>query len=747
MDRARQRGRRSAVLTTATLAVLAPLSLGGGHPLAVQAAGTQLFTVGAASQGYAPPAHGASLAPFLASDPADCAPAPGDTAVYNGSRLFAFEEPYVDQMHSGHYDLGDPYLDCNHDGRWDGNYLGGGANAPRFYDRVIDSPSAQAVAIGNGSTTIAIEVLDHEGLFNVYQAEIRARVVSDLQAQHVTPPDAIFISSTHDESAPDSIGLYGPTAVSSSVNQYWTEQWLVPNAALAIENAVRGMQPANLRFAEPREGDNLRQCFSSYPFIDDQLMPSFQAVAADGHVIATLADISQHSETLGFNGGSDPDPGAPPGMGTVTLDQERTWVSADWQHWFRTKLEADYPGSVAIDMAGSVGSNETPQVFGTSLSRTPQQFVDASHPAGCRTLFTAAGSPVPLGYFSETKTLGEQLAVSVEGGFPAGSEPPFATDTTIRGARADVCVEVSNTLFQAAGAAGVFAARPVYTAHCTVAVPTVSTGTTAGTELLTEVAAFQVGDGSFISVPGEVFPFTFLRGFVGPQDMPFPQYGMPQWPLPHMHTPYRFVDGLGEDMSGYIFPQGNGVGVPGEYPTTNPQANSTDRFGCGHSDDSEAASSSAADAIANVLVPLMDTTFAATSENVVQGRYILPGGTLSRDPLGGPEVKCSVDATFTPSGPALGVWRADGTVLQPAQWMTLSGRPQAVPDRNTRGWMDADGTRHWLDVFPDIAGAPVAVTPPSAVPEAPLPVLLLAAAAIVAGVVLLRRHRRGVPPQ
>ena len=707
----------------------------------VRAATTPPFRVGAASQSLAPPAFGASLAPFLSSDPADCLP-PGNT-VYSGPRHFAFEEPYVDQQNDGHYDLGDPFLDCNHDGRWDGNYLGGGGNAPRLYTRVADAPSAQAIAVGNGSSTIVIEVLDHEGLFNVYQAEIRNRVAADLAARGLPAPNGIFISSTHDESAPDSIGLYGPNAVSSSVNQYWTEDWLVPHAALAIENALGAMRPANIRFAEPVQPANLRQCFSSYPFIDDQLIPSFQAVDAGGHVIATLADISQHAETLGFDGGSQADPGAPASMGTVSLDEEATWVSADWQHWFRDKLQSDYPGSVAIEMAGSVGSNETPQVFSQAISRTPQQYVDASHPAGCRTLYTAEGTEVPLGYFSETRALGEQLAAAVESGFPRGAEPPFSSSSAIRGARADVCVEVTNALFKAAGAAGVFAARPVYTDNCTVVLPVAPNGSTEGTELLTEVAAFQVGDGSFISIPGEVFPFTYLRGFVGPQDMPFPQYGMPQWPMPHMHTPYRFIDGLGEDMAGYIFPQGNGVGVPGEYPTTNPQANSTDRFGCGHSDDSESASSTAADAIAGALVPLMDATFGGAAEDVVEGRYILPDGTLSRDPLGGPEVKCAVDTRFAPKGPAVGVWRSDGTVLRPAAWMSLSGRPQTAPDRNTRGWIDGPGKRHWLDVFPDISGAPTSVTPPANVPEAPLAPLLLVAGMAVVGAVLLRRRGGG----
>ena len=102
-------------------------------------------------------------------------------------------------------------------------------------------------------------------------------------------------------------------------------------------------------------------------------------------MIATLASVSQHDESLGFNGGSQLDPGAPT---ATTLDQENLWVSADWVYWFRTALEQTY-GGVGIEMAGSVGSVETPEVFSAALSRTPQKFIDESHPAGCRTLFDA----------------------------------------------------------------------------------------------------------------------------------------------------------------------------------------------------------------------------------------------------------------------------------------------------------------------------------------------------------------------
>src|SRR6516162_3077757 len=115
------------------------------------------FRVGAAVQSFAPPVRGKAPG----GDPADC----DHTGTFNGPRQFAFEEPYVDLQHDGHYDPGDPYKDCNGNGRWDGNLLGGGSDTPRFYDRVADSVTARAMVVASGHRTIAVEVLDQEGVF------------------------------------------------------------------------------------------------------------------------------------------------------------------------------------------------------------------------------------------------------------------------------------------------------------------------------------------------------------------------------------------------------------------------------------------------------------------------------------------------------------------------------------------------------------------------------------------------------
>lgn len=701
-------------LVAGIAAPLSPAPVKAQHPNLV----TPVFRVGAAVTDFTPPCGIDATAaqncttPLGFVDPAYCAP-PADAA-NPGKRLFAFTEAYTDPNNLGHWDVGNgTWVDCTGPPsgtpnlRWDGNFVGGGSNTPRYYDHVADPVTARAMVVTNGTRTIAIEVLDHEGVFNVYLARIRALVGTMLPAGASLHPEDVFISSTHDESAPDSLGLYASQPVLGSVNAFWTD-YMEHRAAQAVVDAYGLMQPAYVRFAEPLEPANMRQCFSSYPFIDDQLMPTLQAVDTNGRPIVTLTDVSQHTESLGFNGGSTLDHG-------VSLDTQKTWISADWAYWFRKKIETDV-GGVGIEMAGSVGSNETPEVFPAGpVSRTPQKFVDNSHPAGCRTLYLANGTRTPLGYNSETKVLGEGFASAVEAALATSST--YSTTNDVYGARANACVHVSNLLLAAGGGAGIFANRSSYDDQCIVEFPPLPNGTVLGTAAKTQTAFFRVGDGEFISIPGEVFPFTYLRGFVGPNDMPCPDpsgttscagtgtYALPPWLLPHMHTPYRFINGLGEDMLGYIFPRGNGVGVVGEYNNAKSiQGDSGDRFGCGHSDDSESASSSTADVVGAETAKLLDA-YGGAPEDIQPGRYVMPDGTLTRDPLGGPEIKCNLDKTFAAKGPAVAVFTTAGGRVTPAAWMSLSGRSQTTPDRNTRGYYDANGTRHWLDVFPEVSGS------------------------------------------
>src|ERR1700728_1362397 len=202
----------------ALLALGLALTPSGGWHGAVPHGTAAKFDVGAAVTSFSPPLQGHATG----GDPADC----GSTSLFTGKRVFAYEDPYVDLADTGHYVQGDPYDDCGGAGRWQGNLLGGGGNTPRFYTRVADPVGARALVVGNGSQKVAVEVVDQEGLFNVYADRIRALVAAD--GIHLS---GIYISATHDESAPDSLGLGGVSETTSGVDNFWAD-YLVRQSAL-----------------------------------------------------------------------------------------------------------------------------------------------------------------------------------------------------------------------------------------------------------------------------------------------------------------------------------------------------------------------------------------------------------------------------------------------------------------------------------------------------------------------------------
>jgi hypothetical protein len=671
----------------------------------------------------------------------DMSPAPFDRAAhtpsldvpgFDGPRQWNFQEPYIDLNSNGYWDPGEPYLDLNHNLRYDGMYLGGGGGRDsRPPAKVADPITARAFVVDNGTKRIAVEVLDTIGTFNTDMDRIRAAVRDQLGPSAL---DEIFISSTHDESAPDVIGLWGPGLIpqvgngilGSGVNDYWME-FAIGRAAQAIVESYRNREPATIRFAETTQPDDFLTCWSSYPYVRASKIPVMQATSlVTGKAIVTLMNYGIHAETLGFNGGPVHDGGDP---SLPTLEEEKYWLSADWPHWARQAIESHY-GGVAIHMAGAVGSVETPKIFANgTVSPVPTGQYDPGHPAGCRTIFATSGDPLPLGYFGETRELGERVAGRVFEALDTRGEPSSSNEISF--ARRKLFAPVSNLLFVAAGFGQTFPHRSSYVAG--VQIPSISalaadpadtiTGydppspNPGAFEVKTEIAAFVIGDGQFISTPGEEFPIGYARGFQGPDDMPFPADAMTDWVTPHMTRKYRFIEGLGEDMIGYLFPKANAVGVPGErdldlmkaIEEQDPTAAvvGTDRFGCGHSDDSEAASGDAGNLISSAAIELL-AELGLSADRILTGRYLWSDGTLHRNPLGDGTLGCKPPYQSFAPGVSKGVIVEDAgtprTILVDAatgiSWIDYNGNDQAQPTVDTRGVRLADGTRIYVDVYP-----------------------------------------------
>jgi hypothetical protein len=714
------------------------------------------FQVGAAEVSITPTyyPHGA---PFPSPVPLSCAAAtPAGTTprqYFNGIRYFAFEDPYhvVPGSPPDEYDpnssggTGEPF--CKLDGtpfhvpeyghtinpasHYEGIYLAGGDGLNRTAKAIIagDPLQAQAIVFGRGSRRVALVEIDSIGTFNADYQRIRdlvARRRPDLAGMK------IVISSTHNESAPDSVGIWGPTQATTGVNHLFIA-WEVARVAGAIERAASHMRPARLKIGEALDPGNFLPCFSSYPYLADRHIHVLEAVgsAAPHRAIATIMEYGIHDETLGFSG--EPPSGLPikgPDAANPRGYYRRV-IAGDWGAFFRRDVESRV-GGVAMNVAGPVGSVEMPVVFpaGTRVSRIPLVGPGAHAPAtdgdsslgdcGRTAELPPRTAPLTIDQLARARDIARFLARDALGTL---AHTPFAPGSALSVASSPMMTLSlrDNAAFNLGAAIGLFPDRPVLT------------GPGGISELRTQVSVIRIANAEMITMPGEVFPQSTIRGYFGPPDMAFPQEPITPWLATAMHAPHRFFLGLSQDMIGYLMPPGNFVGDclqdDGHGHCTFTQAmdepwrswelvaanGSNDRFGQHHSDDSESlgpVESQIAAATQRLLAATPDPT-----EITRLGRYIDPNGTLDRTPLHG----------------AVGVW-----VLGPGERSFIRGHgtiyaflgrrlPSGVTALSVSPLIDynglvqpavADGTagvlvgcrgparvRVYIDVYPDLGGA------------------------------------------
>lgn len=653
-----------------------------------RAASSSAFEVGAADADITPPALDTPTGQAL--DAALFVPVCGSTEsqieqLWPGKRLFAFEDPYVDATGAGEYVPGDPYCDADHADRYQAPYIAGGSGVNHWPLTSADTSTnssattlknpnvtpdpigAHAVVFMAGGRRAAMVTVDSIGMFNVTMDRIRQAVSA---ADPDLAPANIFISSTHDESAPDPIGLWGPdlssypgpiaqagsqlpAGVSSGVDEYYMN-YLVQKVAQAIVTADHKVQPASMRVSVARMPANTQSCWSSYPFVDTNLMPVMQAVSTTGHVIFTLVNVGTHDESLAFSGNP----------------VYTSMFTGDWTGRLSAWLEADYPGSVGMEMAGLVGSVETPALYpsGTQVPQVPGAFhsVPGNPVDGCSSVY-----PQPAGAAPQTDALtfvdeyGQSVADTAIAAL-SSSNVATARPTSLEGQTRSVCVQLENNFFSAAFAAGLFPDRPAYAdPGCTVgasfsgsvgtgpAHQPASTRAAAPAYLATDVGVLTVGSIQIAYSPGEIFPFTEVGGPVDPSQMPFPtdcyepagggnfNCGSPLPMTPDigadMTGSFKFLAGLGQDMIGYLFPPGNFVGSQGEttetpwatYEETSTSGN--DRFGYGHADDSESVGPYAGLAVTTALAGLLSSD--GHGDTVLPGKFVDSQGRLCDSPF------------------------------------------------------------------------------------------------------------------
>jgi hypothetical protein len=127
---------------------------------------------------------------------------------------FALQEPFQDQNGDNQWDPGtdlnsgpdgkqpDPFCDANGNGRWDGLYAD---NEKGPATGIHDPLDVRAVAVWDGRhQPLVYASVDAIGIFDYYTDLARSDLLHDFGVHA-----SLVVSADHNESSPDTIGLYG----------------------------------------------------------------------------------------------------------------------------------------------------------------------------------------------------------------------------------------------------------------------------------------------------------------------------------------------------------------------------------------------------------------------------------------------------------------------------------------------------------------------------------------------------------
>jgi hypothetical protein len=534
------------------------------------------------------------------------------------------------------------------------------------------------------------------GLFDYYTEQAR----SDLLHTYGIHADLV-VSADHNESSPDSIGLYGEPQTSlgvgirSGIDEYYMD-FLDDRIAQAAAAAVHGLRPAVLYANQVGSHVPAGASGNHYPLlsgmsqrISDQFPTSvslphddrvaavdtklgvLQARSPNGRPIFTVMSLAAHNQEMGNSGAG---------------------LSADWPGAFEAAFDHSHAG-MAVFLVADNGSEEDPQTTPTVI------------PGGSENHSNQATQ------FIQSQATGRRFAAIVS---TAAASATRLDSGPVTLTRTQFCVPLENNGFVALAAAGDFGRKQGWVCSASgqplEPVPNGGATPTASTQFRTFVSYAQIGpDLQLADIPGEAFPALALGSPFGVEDESCnrPNPAVPIW---HSNALYRFSVGLADDEIGYLIPAwGFASGTPGLF---NNDTCSQDMHGHGHKLESESAGPTSANDVANRLAGLLEHQ-PDPSARIRDGRFVLGNGTYSRWPTGAEGILVPPSAGQSPAGRAIviagpGVSRFGGHgVTAHGLFMDYDGQPQRRPDITTRGMMllGADGCvtrRYYLDVFDDV---------------------------------------------
>lgn len=364
---------------------------------------------------------------------------------------------------------------------------------------VLDSIAVRAVVLRSGDSTIAIACADVVGLFLPTVERIRKRLEGF---------DSVLVSAAHNHHGPDTMGLWGPNAFVSGVNDAYLRH-VEEQVVDAIRAAQEALRPVTARIGVVQAPDLLND--TRLPIVKhDELVALQFRDAAAGRNAGLMVQWHCHPETL---------------------DSRNTRISADFVGATTAALRAKY-GCGCVYLSGAVGG------MMTTIRLDVRD---------------AAGQRLPEGSAEKMRRYAELLGAKIESALSAAKPvklEPFAFRSQ------SLALPVDNPAYLLAHRVGVLKRNMErWTGDARQPVTAATAADRAAVR--TELGWLRLGELDIAAIPGEIYPELVVGGVVDPPDAgaDFPQ--APIEPAIHatLRGPYRMIVGLANDELGYIIPK------------------------------------------------------------------------------------------------------------------------------------------------------------------------------------------------
>ena len=353
---------------------------------------------------------------------------------------------------------------------------------------IHDDLFARCLALQPGETPLVICGEDSIGLF--WDDVLRIRQAVKAKLGH----DAdVIVAALHDHQAPDTMGLWGPNAATSGINEEYSS-FLIERTAEAALAAIENLRPASMALAKthPPELDTFIHD-NRPPDVHDAELILLAVTGADGKPIATMINWANHPETLG---------------------SRNTQITADYPAAIYKRLE-ERRGGVAVFVNGAVGGMQSP--LGAKLPGIPDNS------------------------FEKAERIGQRVA---DIGADALEHTEAVSITRYEFQERIVHIPIANKGFEQAAQANIYHGRkPSVDGQTSVPVGLIRLMD--GSKPMLEIAL----------VPGELYPELSVGGIQKYDGADFPDAPAEPAIKSLMHAPYRMLFGLANDEIGYIIPK------------------------------------------------------------------------------------------------------------------------------------------------------------------------------------------------